>query len=285
MHEDQPEPDTFWFKCPRGHVDEHSAPPEGAPPLLCWATVVRSHDGGHGIYTDACREELRRVGPTVAEWRAAHHALADAEVERIAERERLEGMLAEADRALAECGRQLDHAVSMREADSRTASEALDQRDALQTVLDDVLRRQRFAEGMTRAAELHADDEEEEPDRADLAAELARRLAQMERDRDAAEARIEEWRVKAGTEQAGRLAAERKASRGLGFTLVRDVNEQTEEALRKCERSRADELVRRCDAQRVAAWAVSALTKVEHDYPQAHAVYERALDAEAEADR
>ena len=110
MHEAQPEPDTFWFKCPRGHVEERPMPPEDGL-TLCDATVVKSHEGGIGIYTDVCGEEMRHLGPTVAEWRAAMQKATEADHRRAHEVGHVERMLVEADRALAACSRQLDAAL------------------------------------------------------------------------------------------------------------------------------------------------------------------------------
>lgn len=107
---DQPhtEQRTFWFKCERGHVEERAMPSIPGSHWTCSARYVKVHEGGSGIYEDACGFELRHVGPTVAEWRAANderfQALADAR----SERERLERMLGEADAALLECGRVID---------------------------------------------------------------------------------------------------------------------------------------------------------------------------------
>lgn len=213
---DQPDLPTFWFKCPRGHVEERPMPPEDGR-TLCDARVVKAHEHSSGIYYDLCGEEMRHLGPTVAEWRAANEAIQQAKQERVEECGRLERMLVEADEALAACSAQLDGAHE--ELGNATQAAWLN-RDAA-----------------AREARRALDDEEEEPDRDDLAGELARRLGATERERRTAYEQRDEWRVKAQTEQAGRLAAERKAQRrGFGFTLVRDVNGQTEGALRRSER-------------------------------------------------
>lgn len=67
-----------------------------------------------------------------------------------------------------------------------------------------------------------------------------------------------------------------------GFTVVRDVNQQTEAALAKAEAALHDAECDARGAQAVATWAVSALTNVEHDYPEAAAAYRRAVDTESD---
>lgn len=84
------------------------------------------------------------------------------------------------------------------------------------------------------------------------------------------------------------LRAERKVgelrNRSQGFTVVRDVNQQTERERDKAREELRAALTMRSEARSVAAWAVSALTNVHHDYPEARAAYERAIDAATDSD-
>lgn len=226
-------------------------PGEGDPPLCCIAEYVGGDPST--IVLQLCGAELRHIGPTVGEWRATNETLQACRGAADRDRTRLEGMLAEADQALAACSAQLDAALIGRERSLTIEQAAAAIASTLrlppemeargwaprfdcQPLTPSAIRRQR-----TWGADPEGLDEEPDEDAehasSDLAAELARRLGQCERDRAAAEARADEWRVKAQTEQAGRLEAERKVQRrAFGFTLVRDVNGQTEGALRKAER-------------------------------------------------
>lgn len=258
MSDTQPEPErTFWFKCPRGHVEERPMPGDGDPPLRCFALVVKSHEGASGIYTDACGEDLHHVGPTVGEWRACNEALRAEQVEHTRGHEHLERLLVEADAALAECSRQLDEAMT-REAlqDTPAGPPPVEPPEDWE---------QRRAAGRWPCT-----DEDDEPDRIDLAAELARRLTQTEQARDTYRVQRDEWRVMAGTEQAGRLEAERHVEhhhrRGGSFTLVRDVNAQTEAALRRAEAALRDsQHEQRGARQEVTHWREVALWAAERD--------------------
>lgn len=130
---DQPDVErTFWFKCSRGHVEELPMPSE-SDLTLCGALIPdESPDGGRVV----CAAELRHLGPTVQDWRAAMHG---------DEVERLTRMLAEADAALAECSRQIDGlALNPRtkaaEDETRRLRGELDARQEQLLALDDELR-------------------------------------------------------------------------------------------------------------------------------------------------
>lgn len=109
---DQPDaeqPHTFWFKCSRGHVEERAMPGDGDAPLRCWARIwCTAAPMGGAIILDECGEELRHIGPTVAEWRSTNDDLREARSAHVRERDHLQRLLAAADSALAECASQLD---------------------------------------------------------------------------------------------------------------------------------------------------------------------------------
>lgn len=80
-------------------------PREGSLPLLCDALIRDDWADGGRV---RCGCELRFLGPTVAEWRAANDAITEAKHNGRRDVETLQRMLQSSDEALAECSRQIE---------------------------------------------------------------------------------------------------------------------------------------------------------------------------------
>lgn len=198
MSDAEPDVRTFWFKCPRGHVEERVMPGEGDPPLLCAADVVKSHEApGAGIYRDLCGEELRHFGPTVAEWRATNEALHEAKRQTCTGAAHLERLLVEADAALAECSAQLDAALTSAQTTRAREAEA------------EVRRLRDEVENATAAAMLNRDAAQREAsavhERDVARAEASRQTLQLHGLREAALAEAERLDDKRRHKAANRL--------------------------------------------------------------------------------
>lgn len=188
---DEDDAPTFWFKCPRGHVEERPWPPEDGL-TLCDAQVVKAHEHASGIYYDRCGEEMRHFGPTVAEWRAMNVKRVDAEVAAGRAASDLtmhqERLLVEADAALAACTEQLEEARAQLDSAEREAEHWRASADAYRNERDEA----RGTGGFASVADLMAqlDSTREELWSAEQAAMLNQAAAQREahslRERDAA---------------------------------------------------------------------------------------------------